>query len=357
MKPELTPLRKAAILLASLDDETAESLMAQMPKEHAARVRRELAELGDIDPVLEQQVAAEFRSRETTAHDPYSAGIELDARLAERLAQPVLPDAYAPTSLSAAEPPPFRFLHEAETDTLVEYLQRERPQTIAVVVSHLSPGHAADVIGRLAPTVQAQVLRRLAELDETDSAVLRDIERHLESRISEQIRSRDRRQAGLQALDAIVSAAGADARRDLVRNLIQHDSALAEKLGFDGPRRSRARDAARTGSYSTSGDELDTGALAFADVARLDQHRLRAILDAAPAEVVVLALAGADADFVDRAAASLSAKRGKLLRRALAHLGPTRLSDVEEAQESLARLATDLELGGAGNQRLVGTKN
>jgi flagellar motor switch protein FliG len=58
--------------------------------------------------------------------------------------------------------------------------------------------------------------------------------------------------------------------------------------------------------------------------------------------VLVLALAGANATFVERVANCLSARQARLLRQALKHLGPTRLSDVEEAQESLAALADEL---------------
>jgi flagellar motor switch protein FliG len=348
MKPQLTPLRKAAILLASLDDETADALVAQMEPEDAGRVRREMADLGEIGRDVELQVLMEFRSGGHVARDPYPSGIELDKELAEKLARPVLSDSYSSPAPEAETPPPFRFLHEAQADTLVEYLQRERPQTIAAVVSHLSPTHAADVIDRLAPAVQAQVLRRLAELDETDPAVLRDIERHLESRISDQIRSHQRRQAGLQALGAILSAAAGRTRRDIVTNLMQHDSALAERLGFDRSGQPAEIDGAR--------GRRENGHVQFADLATYDRQRLRQLLDAAPAEVVVLALAGADGEFVERAVACLTAKRGKLLRRALAHLGPTRLSDVEEAQNALTELARGLGLGASPARRLAAAR-
>jgi flagellar motor switch protein FliG len=80
----------------------------------------------------------------------------------------------------------------------------------------------------------------------------------------------------------------------------------------------------------------------FASLVELDDARLSALVEAAQTDVLVLALAGADAPFVERVANCLTARQARLLRRALAHLGPTRLSDVEEAQESLADLAAEL---------------
>ena len=83
--------------------------------------------------------------------------------------------------------------------------------------------------------------------------------------------------------------------------------------------------------------------LCFADLMKLNDARLRALIAAAQADVLVLALAGADAAFVERVVNCQPSREAKLLRRALKHLGPTRLSDVEEAQQALADSAFELE--------------
>jgi len=338
----LTSLRKAAIFLASLDDETAEELLAQMEPEQAARVRREVVALDDVDPAVQRQIVAEFRRGQAPPRDPYPTGIELDSGLAERIAraEPLqLPEL---TDAPVEEPPPFRFLHQAEADTLVDYLKNERPQTIALVVSHLSPAQAAAVVDRLAPVVQAQVLRRLSELDSADPAILRDVERQMESWIGQQIRTREKRRAGLEALSAIVSAAERNSRQQIISNLARHDRALAQTLGFELPEPEPTHPPPDDRSTSIAAAPRKRHRLNFGSLADIDDARLSALVDAAQTDVLVLALAGADAAFVERAAKCLAARQGRLLRRALKHLGPTRLSDVEEAQESLADLALEL---------------
>lgn len=351
MAPHVTPLKKAAILLASLDDETADDLLAQMEPDQAARVRRQMMSLGEIDPDLQRQVVAEFRRSESPPpRDPYPAGIELDSGLAERIARADSSPLYGhmPAAAEPAEEPaPFRFLHQAEADTLVDSLKHERPQTIALVVSHLSPSQAAEVVDRLAPALQAQVLRRLAELDETDPAALREIERHLESWFSDHLRTRERRRAGMQSLSAIISAAGRSSREQIVANLARHDSSLAVTLGFEVADKERA--AAVTINPRETAPAIREEvkhAWQFTDLMKLDDRQLRALVDAAQPDVLVLALAGASAAFVERVAKGQEARHARLLRRALTHLGPTRLSDVEEAQHALAELAAALELAG-----------
>jgi flagellar motor switch protein FliG len=357
MKPKLTPLTKAAIVLVSLDDEAADSMLAQMEPEQAGRIRRKMAELGDVDPDVQRQVVAEFcrgapNGGDAGPRDPYPSGIELDSSLAEKLALPQTAILDATGALRSAEPTAFRFLHEAETDTLVEYLVHERPQTIALVISHLAPVQAADLLDRLAPTVQAQVLRRLAELDQADPAVLRELEQHLESWISEQLRFRQRRQAGRAALDAILSAAGQAKRRQFVANITRHDRSLAESMGFDVPRPAKNATASVSRAAPQS-DRTRRRELRFADVINLDDRRLAELLGTAEAEVVVLSLAGATSDFVERVMSAMPDNKGRLLARALKHLGPTRLGDVEESQRALAELAANMFDATAGGSKVT----
>jgi flagellar motor switch protein FliG len=343
MKPPLTPLRKAAILLSTLDDQSALALLSRMEPHDALRVREEIDDLDDVDPALAREIVAEFRRQETQVRDPYPSGIELDSSLAQKLAQPEPPTAQA-LPHSVEEPPPFQFLHAAEADALVEHLERERPQTIAVVISHLAPVQAAQVLDRLPSILQAQVLRRLAELDETDPSALRDIERHLESQITEHIRSRQRRQAGMQALGAILSAAEGKTRRGIVASVMRHDAGLAEKLGF------QTSSPAKSVSARPSGN---AEGLEFSDVLKMSRPRLRALLEAAEMEIVVLALAGTSGEFVERAAGCLPPQGAALLKHALVHVGPARLSDVEEAQQALADLAAELASANTRSARLA----
>ena len=88
---------------------------------------------------------------------------------------------------------PFGFLHEAEEENLAQLLAGERPQTIALVLSHLPAERAGDVLARFAPVQQVEVVRRLVDLENSDPEALHDVERALESRLSQQFASRQRR--------------------------------------------------------------------------------------------------------------------------------------------------------------------
>ena len=126
---------------------------------------------------------------------------------------------------------PFRFLQETEAEKLVRVLNSERPQTIALVLSHLSPVRAGAVLARLPENVQVDVIHRLVDLEETDPEILREVEEALRSRLSQQVEMQRRRVAGLQAVAGILQATDGRVGMQILDNLASRDLALAEKLG------------------------------------------------------------------------------------------------------------------------------
>jgi flagellar motor switch protein FliG len=311
-------LRKAAILVASLDQQTADTLLDQMPAEQAALVRRMIVDLGDPDPREERNVIDEFFRVGPSIPAEQPAGIELNKPAPSMTTYQPTP---ASTSLRMPrDSMPFRFLHEASSEKLNPILAAEHPQTIALVVSHLPADQAAEVLGTLEGSLQTEVVRRLVDLDEANPEILREVERGLESRIFEQGRDDRRRAAGLIAVSGILAAADASVKREILANLSRHDRALASKL-------TRQK-------------------FEFAHLEELNDQALAAVLEAADSQIIVLAVAGAPTMFVERVLNLLPATAARLIRRELEALGPLRLSDIEEAQRELSRIARYLETEG-----------
>jgi flagellar motor switch protein FliG len=335
MDPQATALRKAAILVTCLDTSTADALLAQMPAEQAALVRRAMVALEQIDPIEQQDVIDEFVRHGQSVNTQVDDGIEIDVDLARRLDRPQSP---APTTTEAVrmrrssrpvEPPepashepPFRFLHQAADERLAAMLDGERPQTIALVISHLPADRAARVLAPLESAMQVEVFQRLVELDQADPQTVREVECSLQSRAGELIQAQHRRTAGLTAVARILEAADRATRQSLVGNLMRHDRRLSSQLQLARPN------------------------LSFEELTQLDTATVATVFNAAPSEVVVLALVGADADVAQRIAARLPADRSRLVRQSFKNLGPTRLADVEQAQLELVRIARELESAG-----------
>lgn len=314
-------LRKAAVLVASLEEHEAAALLRQMSPQQASLLREQVEQLGAVDAAEQNEVLEEFFRVGPLVTTEDSAGIELDTPLASSLGS-LAADGPAADGRPAGEVP-FRCLDEATPEKLAPFLERERPQTIAVVLSHLTADRGAAVLANLPAELQAEVARRLVDLEETDAEVLRDVEAGLAAWLGSDMRGQQRQKAGLAALSGMLGAADLAARHEILANLARHDRRLADQL-----------------------DLPVAPPLSFADLGQLDSASLGVVLAHAPHELLVLALVAAAPSFVERATQLLGPDRAAPLQQALCNLGPTRLSDVEEAQRQLADLARQLERRG-----------
>lgn len=353
MKQRMHTLRKAAILIASLDERTAEALLTQMGPTQAQRVRQAIDELEEIDPREQSDVVEEFRRLGPLLPDKSPAGLELDAGLARKLERSqALPQVEEPS-----DRPPFRFLHEAEAQSLIPLLEREHPQTIDVVVSHLPASRAADVLSRLPSPLQGEVVRRLGDLDEADPEILREVERGLEKFISEQDRGRRRRAVGMETIAAILAAADNNTRHQILSGLAGQDQTTARRMGTQRLSESQAAARAKTaatpaaakppqGAAALVAQSLpvtSTPLCTFEDLMARKDAAIVATVRAAGIELSALALAGATPQLAERVASRLRRWEARTLRRALADPGPTRLRDVEQAQQELANLSVQFD--------------
>jgi flagellar motor switch protein FliG len=322
-------LRKAAILIATLDPKSADRLLAQMPSEQAQRLRRMVVQLGPIDPVEQENVVAQFVRVGPLVPQSQPAGIELESSLAARLG---LAAAHSrgenPSTASSIDDSPFRFLHEAEYDELAHLLSREHPQTAAVVLAHLPPDRAAELVAALEDDLRVEVLRRLAYLDHADPETIREVERGIESWLHRRVGG-GTLQTGLAAVSQILHAAGSDVQRGVLARLANRDHRLAERLS----RRASAPPPEPPQKVPVSFDQLATWS----------SSALARVLAATEREILVLALAGARPSFVERIFAVLPADLTASLTEELDHLGPTPLRDIELAQTELAAIATRLD--------------
>jgi flagellar motor switch protein FliG len=317
-------IRKAAILVASLDQDAAELLLRQLGPERADLVRQAVAYLDEIGPDERQRIVDEFRRIGPMVPSQTPSGIELDQLptkptfLSGTDKKPV-----GQTFLSAAgqletstSTEPFNFLRDADDEKLAQLLGDERPSTVALVLSNLPPERAGEVLARLAPAAQIEVVRRLVDLDNTDAETLGEIEKALETRWLQQFAVDRRRAAGPEAVARILASCDPSARGRILGNLAAHDPSLAEQFG--------------------------QRAIAFEEIAQFDNSVLAAMYRAAKPEILQAAFLGAPPSLLERLLHCVPRGEAKSLRQKLAHPGPIRLSDVEEARRQIAALAQQM---------------
>lgn len=398
--PPPVALRKTAVLISTLDPAAAEALLAKMPSQIADLVRRIVPELENVGPEECDDVIREFMLAGGQSSPSATDGVELDDSLRDKIASP---NGYAErsedrsTATTTASAPSFSFLSDATSDVVAWHLARQHPQVIAVVAAHLPPAKAADVIKHLSGKLQADVLRRVAELDTADQEIVRDIEFELESLLSDDLRIARNRQTGLTNVMTILNAAGGD-KSVLLESLSEHERGLAAELrqqkGSPAVRsrsthdRSLAskpavtsrlqqpnldnRSAVDRSLHSRSTEDFNAGRslqnrpdpasagetvphaadapaktdsvteFTFEELSALGDDDWAALIRATEPHIVLLALTGASDQLLKRITQRLAKSEAQALRNKLNHSGPLRLSDIEQAQRHIARLAGEL---------------
>ena len=369
MSDTISPLRKAAIIIDSLDRRAADALLAQLAPETAARVRQVRWQLGTVESRERERIIAEFLQRGLAASEQASADVAVDESLAAKIAvaEDSSPDL---ASGQSASPVPFEFLQQASAELLAEHFAAEHPQTISLVLAHLSARRAAEVLRRLPTELQPEVLRRLARLDEADPAVVAEIEQELERSWFARLRQREQRAAGPAAVEAILGAGSREQRPAWLQALEQSDPQLARQLGHPATRSGPRLDAALRDhdedavgprwrepvipapavvSATPPRDLLAATAESvvgwgtnFDDLMALDDDALAKVFQAAEPQVALLALTGASPALADRILRRLSGTEARQLEREMERLGPIRLQDVETAQQQVVVLARQL---------------
>ncbi len=326
---DMSGLRKAAVLIDTLEPAVADLLLEQLSPTDAERVRGAWMELGTISPQERRQVLDEFK---------HLVPKIVQFRL-ENKEEPCLPKTGATGNKPKLEHPgvsggeggataegrekPFVRLLDAEADKVADILLTERPQTIALVLSQLPTQHAGAVLVRLPPSLQVEVMRRLADLEETDPEVLKEVDRALQAKLSDVVAMQRRRVAGWSAVAGILQSAPQAVSDRLLHTI----SRLAPDLAMRLPQ---------------------TPVFEFNHLIRFDDVSLGLIFEQVDLAVAVLALWGTPLGFQERVLAQLPTDRAERIQKEIADMGPVRLSDVEEARSRVATLARQL----AARQRI-----
>lgn len=299
-------LRKAAILISSLDPSAADRLLDQMGEQQAACVRNAVLELDEVDPAEQEAILAEFFG-ETPASDDSEGAVVLQLSSAEET---------PPQTVERSALPRFHFLHGTPSGDLARRLHQEHPQLIALLAAHLPAEKSAEVLEHLPATLRYEVLNRLQDLDDAEPTILADLERELE-----------RHFGGCQK-----GQSGGPHRKQLA-SILGHLQRQPEPVL---PMQNRPDASA---SIRPSKPETPVPSISFDQLLSLSAADFFAVFDGADPRVVMLALAGAPRRIFERYLAQFSTDRALEFEHHLEQLRPLRLRDVESAQQQLATLA------------------
>lgn len=342
-------VRKAAVLVRSLDPESVAALLARLSPAEARAVRAAVRELDEVTDEDHEGILAELRG--ASPDRAPDGGVEFELR------GPATPLGDAPTSeapprapqSAATKPAPLSGLDEVDTESLVACLAREQPRTVAVVLSCLPPTRAAQVLAGLPEDHQAPALERLADLGEVDPDSLNVIAAEVEAWLAKHLQEKKRRDDRMAAVRAILAATPHTSRARLAASLQSHGRQIVDAPApaaheASAPPAVEPQAAPPPPIRTTPPPSPQAPAqalLSFSQLESLDPKLLGAVFARVETRTLVLALVGASDRLMRNIQRVASRRQARALRKRVATVGPVRLSDIQRAQQAVARAAAE----------------
>lgn len=318
---ELSGREKAAILLITLGPEKSAKIFKHLKEEEIESLTLEIANISAVLPEVKEQVLEEFyqiclaQQYITEGGISYAKQILVQA-LGEEQAYQVI--SKLTVSLQVK---PFDFVRKADASQILNFIQNEHPQTIALILSYLRPNQAAQVLAELDADKQAEVARRIAIMDRTSPDVIREVEKALEKKLSSLMTEDYTTVGGVDSVVEILNASDRTTEKNIMEKLEENDQELTE--------------------------EIKKKMFVFEDILALDNRTIQVILrqDIDNRELAV-ALKLASSELQNLIFSNLSKRLAAMIKEDMDFMGPVRRTDVEEAQQKIVNIIRRLQDAG-----------
>jgi flagellar motor switch protein FliG len=319
--PGMTGIRKAAILLVQLGRDRASEVMGRLPDQVVEDLTAEIVRLRDVSTDDADTVLTEARESLNSSSGVSRGGLDLAKQLlVESLGNDRADEIMERLGATLAEMP-FEGLRRADARQLLTFLSDEHPQTIALVLAHLSPQQSAIVLSGFDQQLQASIAHRIALMERASPDVIRAVERELDRRMSTVLGPQEMSSVGgVAPLVAIINRADRSTERMILEGLETVSPDLAEQV--------RAQ------------------MFIFEDVTTLDDKAVQLVLRSVESSDLALALKGVSSAVREKIMRNLSTRAAENLSEEIELLGPKRLSEVEEAQAKVVTEIRALEQAG-----------
>ncbi|MGL6102515.1 MAG: flagellar motor switch protein FliG, partial [Exiguobacterium acetylicum] len=229
-KLEMNSREKAAILMISLGPEVAASVYKHLSEEEMEWLTLQISSMKRVDPEDKLVVLDEFHELAMAQNYITQGGIGfaksvLEKALGEEKAMELI---YRLTSTLQVRP--FEFARKADPKQLLNFIQNEHPQTIALVLAHLDPAKSGQILSELPAEAQSDVARRIATMDRMNPEIISEVEQILERNLSQAGMQDFAQSGGIEAVVQVLNGVDRTTERTILDTLEIQDPELAEEI-------------------------------------------------------------------------------------------------------------------------------
>lgn len=320
LKEHYSNKQKAAMLLIALGPEKSSKIFKYLKEEDIEQLTLEIASIKAVSPKAKEEVLQEFYEMCLAQEYIAEGGIGYAKQLLEKaLGSEKAVEVINKLTVSL-QVRPFEFARKTEASQLVNFIQNEHPQTIALILSYLKPSQSAEIIRALPAEMQADTARRIALMDRASPEVISQIEREFEKRLSTLVSEDYTSIGGIDSIVDIINQVDRSTEKNIMENLEIEDPELAEVI--------------------------KKKMFVFEDITTLDNKSIQRVLREVDNHQLAIALKGAGEGVKEVIMANVSKRLAAMIEEDLEYMGPKRVKEVEDAQQKIVNVIRKLEDAG-----------
>lgn len=319
-KGAMTGREKAAILLISLGPEYSAQIFKHLNDDEIEELTLEIANMRKVSPDEKERILAEFYQVCIAQEYISEGGINyakdvLEKALGSHKALEIINKLTASLQVK-----PFDFARKADPAQLLNFIQNEHPQTIALILVYLPNNQSAQILSALPQAKQSEVAKRIATMDRTSPEIIKEVESVLERKLSSLVSQDYTSAGGIQSIVDILNSVDRGTEKNIMDTLEIQDAELAE--------------------------EIRKRMFIFEDIINLDSSSIQRFIKEIENSDLTIALKGATEEVSSVIYANMSKRMGEMIKEDMEFMGPVRLRDVEEAQQKIVNIIRKLEEAG-----------
>lgn len=328
----LTGIQKVAILLSTLDADTAAEVIKEFNEEQIAAVTAAMSDIERVDKELIEKVLGELSTElklneKIVRYDNNSFKKLLEKAIGVQKSEEILTSVEEGTIF----PSPFSALRDASEEDVIRILVGEHPQTIALVLSYVDSQRAAKVLSQFPSELQSEIIMRIATMESPPTQLLLQVNQVVVSKIkSNDKRRKTPTKKKYKFASEIIGSMEGNA-----------DKTVIDQISYKNPELA---------------DEIKKLLFTFDDVVNVQDEALRKILTEVDNNVIALALKTANPEIEKKFFSNMSKRVGDSVKEMRDLLGPRLLSEVEAAQQQVVEAAKRLEAKGESILKKKGAK-
>jgi len=311
--------QKAAIMMLAMGEDFTSSVFKTLEEDKIKEIGRHMSEISYVPSDVLNEVMDEFLNNFGGDQNLCVSGKAFLKDVVSKTLDESAARAVCKSIDNESNDTPFNELAYIPAQNLVNMLQGEHPQTIALILSHLSQDKAAEILCLFPNDLKASIAYRILQIGDVQDDVIKDLDDLVKKNLANFAASA-REFDGMETLANILNEVDSNTEEQVLSFIENEDQDIADMI------RQRM--------------------FIFEDLLMVDDKSFRSILQAVENDVVVKALKTATQEMQDKIFKNLSERAAEMLREDLEVLGPVRLAEVEENQQLIIKAAKKLEAEG-----------